>query len=324
MFTIQKWSMSTNENNRTDSQDVYGRVTSQIVAAIENGVGTWRMPWNSAGRDRFLPVNVSSLKPYRGINTVCLWAAAESNGYDHGLWGTYLQWQQHGAQVRRGEKATTVVLWKFANDVTDNQDGEEYTSSRLLFVKGYSVFNVAQADGYTVDVAPSTSTLDHIAHADEFFNRIGATVRHGGERAYYSIPSDYIQMPTFETFDDNIEYYSTLGHEHIHWTAKPERCDRQLAMCFGDNAYAAEELVAELGAAFVCAQLGLSTKPRLDHAQYIQYWLQVMKADKRAIFTASSKAQQAADYLIEQAEPRLESPALYLEATLEHNTLVAV
>ncbi len=133
-------------------RDVYARVTSQIVNAIEKGVGNWRMPWHTSGRFAFSPINVTSKKPYRGINTVCLWAAAESKGYESGEWGTYRQWQDRGAQVRKGEKSTTVVFWKFANGTAENQDGDEdqaSTSSRLLFTRGYSVFNAAQVDGYT-------------------------------------------------------------------------------------------------------------------------------------------------------------------------------
>src|SRR5436305_15042165 len=114
----------------------------------------------------------------------------------------------------------------------------------------------------------------------------------------------YIQMPPFGAFVENTAYYSTLAHEHTHWTAKSERCDRQLGKRFGDNAYAAEELIAELGAACVCAQLGLSTEPREDHGQYIQSWLRVLQADKRAIFTAASKAQQACDWLVKRAESK--------------------
>src|SRR5439155_9518281 len=128
-------------------------------------------------------------------------------------------------------------------------------------------------------------------------------VRHGGNRAYYSPSSDHIQMPPFQAFTEGPAYYSTLAHEHTHWTGKADRCDRQLGKRFGDNAYAAEELIAELGAAFVCAHLGLSTEPREDHAKYIQSWLKVLRSDKRAIFTAASKAQQAADYLIHTDRP---------------------
>jgi antirestriction protein ArdC len=262
------------------------------------------MPWHTSGRFAFSPINVTSKKPYRGINTVCLWAAAESKGYESAEWGTYKQWQGRGAQVRRGEKSTTVVFWKFANANDESQDGDDdqATSSRLLFTRGYSVFNAAQVDGYNPASTTDVSIIERIAAADAFFAAIGAEVRHSGNRAFYAPDCDYIQMPPFQAFEENIAYYSTLAHEHTHWSAKQGRCDRQLGKRFGDNAYAAEELVAELGAAFVCAHLGLSTEPREDHAQYIQSWLKVLRADKRAIFTAASKAQQAADYLLHSAE----------------------
>src|SRR5258708_33530593 len=142
---------------------------------------------------------------------------------------------------------------------------------------------------------------ERIAHAEAFFQAIRADVRNGGNRAYYSPDSDHSQMPPFQAFKENVSYYSTLAHEHTHWTASAARCDRQLGKRFGDNAYAAEELIAELGAAFTCAHLGLSTEPRADHAAYIDSWLKVLKADKRAIFTAASKAQQATDYIIQMS-----------------------
>src|SRR5258708_6484458 len=293
--------MSTNENTATEKQDVYQRVTSQIVNAIEAGVSNWRMPWHTSGKFAFSPVNVTSKKFYRGINTVCLWAAAQAKGYERGEWATYQQWQDKGAQVRKGEKATLVVFWKFANDSTETQEGETSHSSRLLFTRGYSVFNASQVDGYTPTDDPEVSMPERIERAETFFSRIGADLRHGGNRAYYALDSDHIQMPEFGAFVENVAYYSTLAHEHTHWTAKAGRCDRQLGKRFGDNAYAAEELIAELSAAFTCAHLGLSTEPREDHAQYWASWLKVLKADTRAIFTAASKAQQAADWLTQRA-----------------------
>ena len=293
--------MSTDENTATEKRDVYATVTAQIITAIENGVGNWSMPWHTSGGHAFSPINVASHKPYRGINTVCLWAAAEAKGYESGEWGTYKQWQDRGAQVRKGEKSTTVVFWKFANASNEFQDGEESvsgSSSRLLFTRGYSVFNAAQVDGYTLKAEPDVPVLERIELAEAFFRTIGADLRHGGNQAYYSPSDDHIQMPPFQMFKENVGYYSTLAHEHTHWTGKSDRCDRQLGKRFGDNAYGVEELIAELGAAFTCAHLGLSTEPREDHAQYIQSWLRVLKADKRAIFTAASKAQHAADFLI--------------------------
>jgi antirestriction protein ArdC len=297
--------MSINDTTASDKRDVYASVTAQIVDAIEKGVGNWRMPWHTSGRCAFSPINVTSKKAYRGINTVCLWAAAEAKGYESGEWGTYKQWQERGAQVRKGEKATTVVFWKFASDVAESQeDGDEHpaSGSHLLFTRGYSVFNAAQVDGYTPKAEPEPTALERIEHADAFFKRLDSNVRHGGNRAYYSPMSDHIQMPPLAAFFENVAYYFTLAHEHTHWSAKADRCDRQLGKRFGDNAYAAEELIAELGAAFVCAHLGLSSEPREDHAQYIQSWLRVLKADERAIFTAASKAQQACDWLIKRAE----------------------
>jgi antirestriction protein ArdC len=293
--------MSTSDITATDQRDVYSRVTAQIINAIENGTGTWRMPWHTSGRYAFSPINVASKKPYRGINTVCLWAAAQAKGYERGEWATYQQWQDKGGQVRKGEKATLVVFWKFANDSSETQEGETGHSSRLLFTRGYSVFNAAQVDGYTPTADPEVSIPERIAHAESFFSPIGADLRHGGNRAYYALDTDHIQMPEFGAFGENLAYYSTLAHEHTHWTAKAGRCDRQLGKRFGDSAYSAEELIAELGAAFTCAHLGLSTEPRADHAQYLASWLKVLKADSRAIFTAASKAQQATDWLIARA-----------------------
>ena len=295
--------MSTIDHTATDKRDVYATVTAQIINAIEQGVGTWRMPWHTSGRYAFSPINVTSKKPYRGINTVCLWAAAQAKGYESGEWATYQQWLERGAQVRKGERATTVVFWKFANNAAESEDGDESpkSASRLLFTRGYSVFNAAQVDGYTPKAEAEMPMPERIERAEAFFRNIGATLHHGGNRAYYAPDSDYIQMPPFGAFVENVAYYSTLAHEHTHWTAKDNRCDRQLGKRFGDNAYAAEELIAELGAAFTCAHLGLSTEPREDHAQYINSWLKVLKADSKAIFTAASKAQQATDWLIARA-----------------------
>ncbi len=273
--------MSTNESTATEKRDVYERVTSQIVNAIEQGVSNWRMPWHTSGRFAFSPINVASKKPYRGINTVCLWAAAQAKGYERGEWATYQQWQERGAQVRKGEKATTVVFWKFANSSAETQeDGEEHTasSSRLLFTRGYSVFNAAQVDGYTPKADAQAPIEQRIESAEQFFRAINARVIHQGNRAFYSPDSDTITLPPFAAFFTPMDYYSTRGHETGHWTSAMSRCDRQLGKRFGDNAYSVEELIAELTAAFTMAHLGLSSEPRPDHAQYIASWLREWRA----------------------------------------------
>jgi antirestriction protein ArdC len=298
--------MSTHENTAPEKQDVYARVTSQIVNAIENSqVGAWRMPWHTSGKFAFSPINVTSKKPYRGVNTLCLWAAAQQKGYERGEWATYNQWQDRGAQVRKGERATTVVFWKFANSSAETQDdGEEHTvsGSRLLFTRGYSVFNASQVDGYTPKPDAGAPIEERIERAEVFFGRIDARVTHLGNRAFYSPAEDTITLPPFAAFFTPTDYYSTRAHETGHWTSAAGRCNRELGTRFGDNAYSVEELVAELTAAFVCSHLGLSTEPRPDHARYIASWLKVLKADKRAIFTAASKAQHAADFMIQQSE----------------------
>jgi antirestriction protein ArdC len=303
--------MSTDENTARDQRDVYQRVTSQIINAIEQGVGNWRMPWHTSGKFAFSPINVTSKKPYRGINTVCLWAAAQSKGYERGEWGTYQQWQERGAQVRKGEKATLVVFWKFANSPADSQDDEQASNSgsRLLFTRGYSVFNAAQVDGYTPTADADAPIEQRIASAEQFFSRINARVIHLGNRAFYSPSDDTITLPPFAAFFTPTDYYSTRAHETGHWTSREGRCNRELGKRFGDNAYSVEELIAELTAAFTLAHLGLSTTPREDHAQYIASWLRVLKADKRAIFTAASKAQQAADFMIQQSGHKAEVAA---------------
>jgi antirestriction protein ArdC len=303
--------MSTAEHTATDQRDVYARVTSQIVNAIEQGVSNWRMPWHTTGKFAFSPINVNSTKPYRGINTVCLWAAAQAKGYERGEWGTYHQWQERGAQVRKGERATLVVFWKFAHDTAETDDGDDTpkSGSRLLFTRGYSVFNAAQVDGYTPKADAETPIEQRIEQAEIFFRGINAHVIHQGNRAFYSPADDTITLPPFPAFFAAIDYYSTRAHETGHWTSRVNRCERELGKRFGDNAYSVEELIAELTAAFTLAHLGLSSQPRPDHAQYIASWLRVLKADKRAIFTAASKAQQAADFMIRCAEQTAEVAA---------------
>jgi antirestriction protein ArdC len=290
--------MSYTENTAPEKRDVYERVTSQIVNAIEQGVSNWRMPWHTSGKFAFSPINVASKKPYRGINTVCLWAAAQAKGYERGEWATYQQWLERKAQVRKGEKATMVVFWKFANSESQEDGQEQHSSSHLLFTRGYSVFNAAQVDGY-MPKADADAPIEHrIESADRFFSCIPARVTHLGNQAFYSRADDSITLPPFAAFFTPVDYYSTRAHETGHWTSHASRCDRQLGKRFGDNAYSVEELIAELTAAFTLAHLGLSSEPRPDHAQYIASWLRVLKADKRAMFTAASKAQQATDYLI--------------------------
>ena len=307
--------------------DVYARVTEAIVAAIEAGAARgedWRMPWHrrrEAGASPALPVNVASRSAYRGVNTLALWAAAEARGYPVGQWGTYRQWAALGGQVRRGERAATVVFWRFpqAGDAgaptEEEASGDEAGEGRhraAPWAKAYSVFNLAQVDGYSppADAFPRLDEAGRIAQAEAFFARLpGLDLRHGGTAAFYAPATDHVQLPAFADFREPAGYYGTLAHEATHWTGHPARLARDLTGRFGSEAYAAEELVAELGAAFVLAGLGLAAEPRLDHAQYVAHWLRLLRGDRRAIFTAASKAQAAADWMMAAAQPAADADA---------------
>ncbi|TWB15545.1 antirestriction protein ArdC [Nitrospirillum amazonense] len=283
----------------TDRQNVYTRVTDSIIAAIEAGAGDFRMPWHSQG-DLARPLNVMSGKPYRGINTVALWVAAEATGYAAPIWGTYKQWQEKGAQVRKGEKSSTVVFWKVSDTGTDDageQGDDDGQAHARVFARAYSVFNAAQVDGWQAPAIPVLPQAERIDHAERFFSALGATIKEGGARACYIPSRDEIHLPPFAVFRDAVAYYATLAHEATHWTAQASRCARDLKGRFGSESYAAEELVAELGAAFLCSDLALTPEPRHDHAAYIASWLKVLRSDPRAIFTAAAKAQAAADWM---------------------------
>jgi antirestriction protein ArdC len=284
--------------------DIYQTVTDRIVAMLEKGAGEFRCPWHHREGERSAistPFNVTTGRAYRGVNVPLLWATADAFGYRSNLWGTYKQWHERGAQVRKDEKATMIVFWKTYQVETSDDDGDD---GKRLTAKAYPVFNADQVDGYdaanTKPVARPIWELpesERAAGAETFFAEAGSVVRHGGNRAYYTTGDDHIQMPEFAQFHNAQAYYATLAHEHVHWSGNKKRLDREFGKRFGDQAYAFEELVAELGSAFLCAQLGLENEPRQDHAAYLASWLRVLKDDKRAIFTAASKAQAAADYL---------------------------
>lgn len=293
----------------TEKTDIFQRVTDQIVAAIEAGADSYRMPWRTSGGFPYSPINTVSKRPYRGINILVLWAAAQAKGYNTGTWATYKQWQELGAQVKKGEKSTSIVFWKFFDREEEAPGNEEMKSRRTPMARGYQVFNANQVEGYDVSEQPTESQTERIAAAETFFHAAGIDVKPGGNSAYYQPSTDSVHMPAFEAFKEPLFYYSVLAHESTHYTGAPHRLNRDLTGRFGSESYAVEELVAELGAAFLCAELGLPTDPRKDHAPYIASWLKVLKSDKRAIFMAAAKAQEATNWLSRQSNPELEEAA---------------
>ena len=279
-----------------DRADVYARITAQIVAAIEAGAGEYRMPWHCSDPSVARPTNVASGKAYRGVNRLVLWIAAQSACFPSGVWGTYRHWQGLGAQVRKGEKATTVVFWKEIGSAR-SQDDQEDNERRRFLARGYSVFNLAQVDKYEAQAPTSLPEAERIGHADAFYSNLGITTIHGGSEAYFLPSSDRIHMPSFEAFEDPAAYYSVLYHEATHATAVAHRVGRDLSGRFGSEAYAMEEVVADAGSCMILADLGIAAQPRPDHAAYIASWLKVLKNDTSAIFTAASKAQAAVDWM---------------------------
>lgn len=288
--------------SETSRPDIYSRVTNAIVADLENGVRPWTKPWSAehlAGKIS-RPLR-STGEPYSGINVILLWAESVARGFTAPIWITFRQALALGGHVRKGEHGSTVV---YANRMirTEAGDNGQDIERQIPFLKAYTVFNVDQVEGlpahfYAV-AEPKLDAAQRIGHADAFFAATGADVRHGGDQAYYALQADYVQMPPFECFEDPEAYYATLAHECTHWTRHPTRLDRDFGRKrWGDDGYAREELVAELGAAFLCAELGLELEPRPDHASYIDSWLKVLKDDRRFIFTAAAHAQRAADFL---------------------------
>ncbi len=286
----------------TAKRDVYAEVTARIVAQLEAGVRPWHQPW-AAGHPAGAvsrPLRANGV-PYRGINVVVLWCASMERGYSSPYWLTFNQARELGGCVRKGEKGTTVVYANaFEKTTTDADTGEE-TTERIPFLKAYTVFNAEQADGlparYAASPVVETEPAERLAAADAFFAYTGADTRHGGGQAYYRPSEDYIQLPAYERFGRRESYYATRAHESVHWTGHPTRLARTFGERFGDAGYAVEELVAELGAAFVCADLGLTPEVMADHAAYLGCWLKVMKADSKALFTAAAQAERAAEFL---------------------------
>jgi antirestriction protein ArdC len=285
-------------HDRTNRTDVYTRITAEIVAAIEAGAGEFKMPWHHNGTSTARPANIASGKGYRGVNVLALWVAAEIARYDNGLWGTYRQWQALEAQVRKGERGTTVVLWKETTPTgDDDRDGDEDGPARRIFARAFTVFNVAQVDGYRPEAVALLPETERHAHAEAFIANLGINTVFGSPNACYRPATDTVHMPDFGFFHEAAGFYGSWIHECGHGSGAKHRLDRDLSGRFGSAAYAFEEISVELLSGMILADLGIAHHPRPDHAAYVASWLRVLKDDPRAIFTAAGKAQQAADWM---------------------------
>lgn len=302
------------QSNGGDMQtkDIYQTTTDQIIAAIEAGAGNYQMPWNPkhCGTSPIgIPHNPVGGYFYRGINILTLWGSQEQYGFPTPEWATYQQWQSIGAQVKKGEKASISIFYKPLDPRSatgSDDDADRPNKSRPFIIKAANVFNAAQVDGYAPAPLPPISDDEKHAASERLITASGAKIHVGGPKACYIPSRDEIHMPPHAAFINSQAYYGVTFHELSHWTGHKSRCARSLEGRFGSEAYAIEELIAELSAAFLSAELGLAPEPRIDHAHYISSWLKALKNDKRAIFTAATKASEAANFLKGLANPAQE------------------
>jgi len=274
-------------------KDLYQEITDKIIASLESGVAPWVKPWSITGGS---PRNAVTGRPYSGINLVLL----GFNDYIHPLWLTYNQAKAVGAQVRKGEHGTTVVFFKQLN--VKDKESSDGDNKVIPLLRSFTVFNIAQIDGlpdkYIPKARSTSETIPVNQLAEECLD--AAEIHHGGARACYVPSKDVILLPHKHEFKSAADYYGVALHELTHWTGAKHRLARDFSGRFGDEAYAFEELVAELGAAFLCAHCEVDGK--LQHESYIANWLRVLKGDKKAIFSASSNARKAAEFVLPNAE----------------------
>ena len=269
---------------------VYDSVTNNIIAKLESGIAPWIKPWSveGAGADR----NAISKKEYSGVNRLIL----GMSGFSSPIWASFKQWQELGGSVRKGEKGTQIVFYSPIQKDSVNPESGDTESSIYHCLKAYYVFNADQIEGVEFE-KPSTPerAFNPVPALDDRIAKTGAQISHGGGRAFYRPSTDSITLPEKSSFISESHYYATALHELTHWSGAPHRLDRTKGKRFADTAYAFEELVAEMGAAFLCADYGIQGE--LQHADYIGNWLQCLKNDNKAIFNASALAQKAADYI---------------------------
>ena len=282
--------------------NLYEEVTSRIISELENGAIPWCKPWKA---DSSANKNIVSGKAYRGINRLLLGMQSMGCSYSSPYWGTFKQWQERGSFVRKGEKGTKIVFFSPVEKTVKNAAGEDETEQYAV-LKSYFVFNSEQVDGAEIPV-PATVRTEFEAHqeSEKTILDSGAAISWGGDAAFYAPGPDRIQLPQKASFDTPAHYYATAFHELVHWTGAKHRLDRDLSKGrYGDSKYAFEELVAELGAAFLCQEHGIAGD--LRHAGYIQSWLKALRDDSKAIFKASALAEKAAEFVQNQnatAEP---------------------
>lgn len=286
------------------ARNLHAEITARIVSRLKAGEIPWRQRWSTSGSGA-MPRNAVTGRAYSGANVPLLWCTSQERGYEEARWLTFKQALDAGGNVRKGEKGTTVV---FVSAI-EREDEETGKLARIPFLKAFTVFNVAQCDGLPANIQPAAAAINPDARdaiAEEFIRSTGATITHGEARAYFSRSQDRINLPRFEAFAAADLYYATAFHELTHWTGHESRLDRGFGKRFDDCAYSVEELVAELGSAFVCAEFGYDNQPMVDdHAAYIAHYIKFLEENEKAFVAAASAASRAVDYMrgLALAEP---------------------
>lgn len=294
--------------------DIYEEITNKIVSTLEGmDHDQWEAPFAQLAAQGW-PFNPTTNSHYQGVNVAALWLGQQERGFRSNHWATFKQWKDHGACVRKGERACRIIFFKTILKTQDSDNGEADIHVNVPVLRCYSVFNADQVEGYDpseVETEPTTNLVERLEAVETFCARTSADIRRSGSQAYYDRKGDFINIPNPDAFNDTSSatatenYYATLLHELTHWTGAPHRLNRDKAQNPTDREkYAFEELIAELGSAFLCAQLGITQTPRDDHAHYLKNWLQALKNDKKYIFQASAGAARACEYLfaLQQSE----------------------
>ena len=300
------------------TRDIAADITATIIAKLEAGTTPWQRPWSLIGEGG-RPLRHEGIE-YTGINALWLWAIGDTHGFRSRYWMTARQARELGGEIRPDARPSySVYANTFRKAGVPNLMG--MSADRMIrFLRSYEVFNADEIKGlpdyyYPQAIEPTPRLLsDRQERIDAFFAAIPSKVRHGGSAAFFDLTFDYIQMPRLGTFKSADGHASILAHETTHWSGHRTRLDRTFGKKFGDKAYAMEELVAELGAAMICGDLGLPTELHDSHASYLASWLQVLKADKTAIFLAASKAEQAFSYLRAFSTAAADAPQARLAA----------
>jgi antirestriction protein ArdC len=270
--------------------NVYDIITERIMTKLEQGVVPWHKPWEQG-----IPRNLATRKPYRGVN-VFLTASA---GFASPYWLTLKQTNERGGSIRKGETGTPVIFWKWLEYAADT---EEEDTRRLPLLRYYTVFNLEQCRGIETPAEPDKLAFQPLTQCERIVANMPQRpiIQHGEPRAYYRPLADTVNMPKPELFDSPEEYYSTLFHEMTHSTGHEQRLNRSTLtdLCpFGSTNYSKEELVAEMGAAFLCGVCGIENRTVDNSAAYIASWLRVLKHDKQMVILAAAQAQRAADFI---------------------------